>query len=221
MTEGYTPPEIFKYDETPKSQLLANPGIISSESLISNRVILPPEELNMALRAENLTPAGRAIKDAMTGSDVIDLGSGNPNVSTLVPNMAEVFSAKSYTGVDISSLGKYADSAPIPGKLNPEFTKKYVEEDMLRFVQNMEPTNPVVIHMAGLEKRGTGEIQSYTTDLSDAITDKTRAGDSVIISTSEGSLEPNTSHFDLVATAPYVDKYGTKHDNFLKVYKRK
>ncbi len=101
-----------------------------------------------------LSPFGRTLQGAMDGSQVVDLGCGQPKSSYMPRVVAQLFGAKSYVGVDAGLSSARAERVNEFGRQGDHsFRSTFVKGDMLEFLKSFhrEGEEPIVFFIEGIE----------------------------------------------------------------------
>ncbi|MCB0355441.1 MAG: hypothetical protein KDD40_00450 [Bdellovibrionales bacterium] len=114
-------------------------------------LIEKPEFKTFLTHINELTPFGEQFANHMKDKIVIDLGSGLPELSFVARILAQLFAAKSYTGVDrIKKLSNHTRVNEFD-QLNDDFTSSFVQVDMLDFLKNYTREGPTFFMIEGIE----------------------------------------------------------------------
>lgn len=110
---------------------------------------LKMDELDIAVKDENLTEFGKKLIGAISGKLLIDLGSGDHERSPLVNPLSQKFGATGYVGVD-----KYLDMEKVKTTQLPGgdlFKSVWLRSDILNFLKQLEEEKNRTFFISGMD----------------------------------------------------------------------
>lgn len=125
-----------------------------------------PESKDALGREKDLQPVGKFLKEHCPGKTVYDLCCGLPEYSRAPRDMAEVFDAKEYVGVDLFIHDKDDDKHTRQRKKKEALLEKgpeikieqqgkmpifWVEDEMLAFLSRLKESNGSIFYFSGIE----------------------------------------------------------------------
>jgi hypothetical protein len=174
-----------------------------SPSLFSNRRYLrqsvTPVLPNFEKIADQLSPLGHELAANMRNHRVIDLGSGDPDVSYIPRVLAQTWGAEEYVGVDANIKKSMTRKNEFRGS-SRSFRSTFVKSDMLAYLKNLEKTrpandSPILFFIEGIEwdqaaSPNPDATFAYMKDLMETLQRISRPGDGIFIGMTVSFLHP-------------------------------
>lgn len=110
------------------------------------------DDIRNVLAEDHLTELGRALHGSVKGKEFVDLGCGHPNASILPRQLAKIWNARRYIGIDSNlSIDNLSVEKDESGNI---FESVHIKSDMLSFLARIQRfEHGVNFYLAGLEPR--------------------------------------------------------------------
>lgn len=160
---------------------------------------------------KNLTSIGKFLKEQCPGKTMYDLCCGLPTHSSIPRDMAEVFEAREYVGIDLFIHDKKDNKEArqhekkrrlLQQKPEIKFDQQgnlpifWIEDEMLAFLSRIKKGKGSIFYFSGIETPPHNpDITKYAQHLENELARISQAGDIIIIDKIVTNLPINPTHF--------------------------
>ena len=177
------------------------------DSIIGARTHYSREQIELQLRLiqshHDLSPFGNEFVKAIKGKILIDLGCGVPD---FMINVAEVFNARFYVGVD----SRCVFGALVSKRSTTEFTALYIQSDLQDFLEAFKYSDGVIFHLSGIEPRDMHDHETieYINLCLTQMKRLAKPGDRILLNGGTHGFDPLSLGFKLLAEDGLCTLYG-------------